>query len=160
MAQIVFDFTKTTISSNVTSLFENRIIDENEKDWFAKVVKGTKLKNAEANQLVKSILFTCPVFRWLVKNGSLNTRLNLVQYSNVIWIPDHFGNHTGVTRLVGYSDSHCTNNNLLLLFYKLTHVRFFLSLTHQRLATLPQTGPVSLILSTIFQNCPQCGPCV
>ena len=56
MAQIVFDFTKTTISSNVISLFENRIIDENEKEWFAKVVKGSKLKNAEANQLVKSIL--------------------------------------------------------------------------------------------------------
>ena len=53
MAQIVFDFTKTTISSNVISLFKDRIIDENEKEWFAKVVKGRKLKNAEANQLVK-----------------------------------------------------------------------------------------------------------
>ena len=42
MAQIVFDFTKTTISSNVISLFENRIIDENEKEWFAKVVKEAK----------------------------------------------------------------------------------------------------------------------
>ena len=40
MAQIVFDFTKTTISSNVINLFEDRIIDENEKEWFAKVVKG------------------------------------------------------------------------------------------------------------------------
>ena len=56
MAQIVFDFTKTTISSNVISLFENRIIEENEKEWFAKVVKGSQLKKAEANQLVKSIL--------------------------------------------------------------------------------------------------------
>ena len=40
MAQIVLDFSKTIISSNVISLFEDRIIYENEKEWFAKVVKG------------------------------------------------------------------------------------------------------------------------
>ena len=44
MAQIVFDFTKTTISSNAISLFEDRIMDENEKELFAKVVKGSKIK--------------------------------------------------------------------------------------------------------------------
>ena len=34
----------------------SRIITEIEKEWLQKLVEGTKLKNAEANQLVKSIV--------------------------------------------------------------------------------------------------------
>ena len=52
--EIYFDFTKTTISNIVNDYFTSRILDENEneKDWFSKVVKGVKLKNAKANQLL------------------------------------------------------------------------------------------------------------
>ena len=53
--EIYFDFTKTTISNIVNDYFTSRRIldeNENEKDWFSKVVKGVKLKNAEPNQLL------------------------------------------------------------------------------------------------------------
>ena len=35
---------------------EEKMLNDNDKIWLQKVVKGTNLKNAEGNQLVKSIL--------------------------------------------------------------------------------------------------------
>ena len=54
--EINFEFIKDTISQNVIDYFNSKILNNEEKDWFRKMVRGINLKKAEANQLVRSIV--------------------------------------------------------------------------------------------------------
>ena len=54
--EISIDFSKDKICLNIIEMLQNKMVEECEKEWLSFVVKGTTLKKADANQLVKSLL--------------------------------------------------------------------------------------------------------
>ena len=53
---INFNKEKGIICPKVIEMLKNKLVQECEKEWLSFVVKGTILKKADANQLVKSLL--------------------------------------------------------------------------------------------------------
>ena len=52
---IEMDFSKQSFSQNIIDYVMAKLQIEDEKEWFQKMLKGTKLKNAEVNQLIRSL---------------------------------------------------------------------------------------------------------
>ena len=54
--EISFNFNKKQISPKIVEFLEGKIVEGCEIDWLQTVFKGTILKKADANQLIRSLL--------------------------------------------------------------------------------------------------------
>ena len=54
--EISIDFSRKSISPSIITHLEKLNVDEEELDWIHAVFKGSVLKKAEANQLIKCLL--------------------------------------------------------------------------------------------------------
>ena len=68
-----FDFSKTTISTNVGAFFADNLLSDKEKESLRRVLKGNKLNYGDANALlrrvIQAIILTIP-------NGEANEEID------------------------------------------------------------------------------------